>query len=174
MLVSVGSGNPVKIEAVRRVVEKIWPKCNVIGVKVSSGVSKQPKSEVEARKGALNRAKSALKKANADFGVGLEGAIRHVEKYGYFITPWCAVVNKDDVVSFGHGAAPLLPIKFKKEIFSGKELGTVIDEATGQVNLKHREGVFGLLTGNIVTRIMAYEHMVAFAFARFISPEFYE
>jgi inosine/xanthosine triphosphatase len=174
MLVAVGSTNPVKIEAVKRVVEKVWPGSKVVKIAVASGVSDQPRSEGEARRGALNRAKHALRNSNADFGVGLEGAIRHVPNHGYFITPWCAVINKTGIVSFSHGAAPILPDKFKKEIFLGKELGTVIDEATGQTGLKHREGVFGLLTKNIVTRVMAYEQMVAFAFTRFIAPEFYD
>lgn len=174
MLIAVGSVNPVKIEAVRRVVEKVWPGSKVVGVEVSSGVSNQPKSETEARKGAINRAKRAIKKSKADFGVGLEGAVRHVPGFGFFITPWCAVLDKEGVIGFGHGAAPLLPKKFEKAILSGKELGEVVDEVTGEKDTKKKMGAFGFLTMGVVTRVAAYEHMVAFAFARFIAPEFYE
>lgn len=174
MLIAVGSTNPVKIKAVKKVVKKAFGEVKVIGVSVPSGVFSQPRSEAEARRGALNRAKRVLYKAKSDFGVGLEGAIRKIGKYGYFITPWCAVVSKKGDVGFGHGAAPSLPRKLEKELLAGVELATVMDRESGLKNIKHKMGAFGLLTKGIVTRQMAYEQMVAFAFARFIAPEFYD
>ena len=63
MKIAVGSKNSAKLKAARTVVNKIFPrdKIKVIAVEVDSGVSKQPKSDDEAIKGAINRAKKPLK-----------------------------------------------------------------------------------------------------------------
>jgi inosine/xanthosine triphosphatase len=94
MKVAVGSENPIKIEAVRLAFNTVWPskKCEILGVKVSSGVADQPMTNKESVKGATNRAKSAIKALNADFGVGLEGGI---EKIGSVWLEWgyMAVIN---------------------------------------------------------------------------------
>lgn len=174
MTIAVGSTNPVKIEAVTRVVLKLFPHAKITGIEVSSGVSNQPKSEREAQKGALTRAKNALKQTHADFGIGIEGAIRNVPGIGYFITPWGAIVNKKGDTGFGHGASCMLPKKFEKELLAGVELATVMDRESGLRNIKHKMGAFGILTKGLVNRVDAYEQMVAFAFAPFISPQYYK
>ena len=55
MKIAVGSENPVKINAVKHAFKLVWPKkkWEVIGVKVTSGVSDQPMSDVESIKGQL-------------------------------------------------------------------------------------------------------------------------
>ncbi|RLG70112.1 MAG: inosine/xanthosine triphosphatase, partial [Candidatus Iainarchaeum archaeon] len=68
MLIAVGTTNPVKIEAVRSAIQKLWHNAKVQGIYAESGVSYQPKGDEEAIRGAINRAKSALEKLDADFG----------------------------------------------------------------------------------------------------------
>jgi inosine/xanthosine triphosphatase len=174
MQIAVGSTNPVKIEAVTRVVLKLFPRAKIISITVPSGVSDQPKSEKEAQKGAFTRAKNALEQTHSDYGIGIEGAIRKVSGIGYFITPWGAIVDNLGKVAYGHGASCMLPKKFEKELLAGVELATVMDRESGLKNIKHKMGAFGILTHGLVNRVDAYEQMVAFAFAPFISPKYYK
>ena len=71
-LISVGSKNPVKVNAVANVVKRIWPDAEVIGVDVPSGISEQPRTDEEAISGAENRAIAAMKQANVDLSRGAE------------------------------------------------------------------------------------------------------
>lgn len=61
MHIFVGSTNPVKINATKRAVAKVWPKATVEGIEVDSGVAVQPMSDEETRQGSSNRATLALK-----------------------------------------------------------------------------------------------------------------
>lgn len=174
MIVAVGSDNPVKVNAVKNVIRKIWPQSEVVSIKVSSGVSDQPIGTDETIQGALNRAQTACQKAQADFGVGLEGAVTEIKPYGYFNVPWCAVVSKTGKVGLGMGGGIEIPDDVKQEILKGRELGPVMDVKTGINEVKKKMGAIGLLTGGLVDRQQAYEIMLIFALAKFIRPDFYE
>jgi len=62
MIIAVGSKNPTKVNVVKKVFNKGFGNCTVIGVKVPSGVSDMPMCFDESFKGAKNRAKNAIKK----------------------------------------------------------------------------------------------------------------
>lgn len=176
MLFIVGSDNPVKINAVKNVVSKIWPDAKVDFVKVNSGVSGQPIGMEETIRGAVNRAKATLQhySGKADFGVGLEGGITNNDPYGHFNMPWCAVIDKNGHIGVGCAGAIEIPPELMSKILSGKELGEVMDEKTGIVNSKRKMGAIGILTGGLLDRQRAYEVMVIYALAKFIKPEFYQ
>src|SRR5437762_12274047 len=70
--VSVGSGNPVKVRAVREVFRALGLPARVRGVRVPTEVSDQP-FDHEAVRGAVNRAKAALREG--DLGVGIEAGL---------------------------------------------------------------------------------------------------
>lgn len=73
MKIAVGSTNPTKLNAVRTVVEQVWPAAELLPVAVPTGVSAMPMSDAECIAGARNRAKEARELTGATFGVGLEG-----------------------------------------------------------------------------------------------------
>eukprot|EP00753_Platysulcus_tardus_P013267 PLAT3648.3.p1 GENE.PLAT3648.3~~PLAT3648.3.p1 ORF type:complete len:225 (-),score=92.62 PLAT3648.3:162-836(-) len=90
--VAVGSGNPVKVQAVRSAFVLQFPDHDIVTLEyaVASGVPDQPVGETETRRGARNRAQAALEASRAhdgvepaaastledvDFAVGLEGGI---------------------------------------------------------------------------------------------------
>ncbi|MFQ6076893.1 MAG: DUF84 family protein, partial [Candidatus Bathyarchaeia archaeon] len=128
--VAVGSGNPVKVEAVRRAFSNYFRELEVLPVEVRSGVSGHPFGQ-DVVKGAVNRALKAQREADADFGVGLEGGT--VEYSGrVFNCGWCAVVDRGGGVHLGSsGWWECLPSVYD-ELRRGRELGEVIDEITGR------------------------------------------
>ncbi|OIP57106.1 MAG: hypothetical protein AUK12_05290 [Candidatus Levybacteria bacterium CG2_30_37_29] len=173
--VAVGSRNPVKIQAVKTAFEKVWPdeKWEVVGIEVSSSVSNQPMSDKESIKGARNRAKRALKKIKADFGVGIEGGLHKIGK-NWFDCGWLIVIDSSKKEGIGSTIRAHTPAKMMKHIFDGKELGEACDIIFNRKNVKQAEGQFGLLTNKHITRTSGYIDGVTIALARFIHPELYE
>jgi inosine/xanthosine triphosphatase len=170
--IAVGSTNPVKIAAVRNVVQRIWPAATVRGVEVAPGVSIQPLTDEEAIAGATNRAHAALAAATADLGVGVEGNTVDTAN-GMFTTAWVVVVAQDGVSSLGSSGRLLLPPAIAQAIRHGAELGPLMDQVAGEVNTKQRQGAVGILTHGLLTREQALETAVTYALARLVAPHFY-
>ena len=174
MIVVVGSDNPVKVAAAKAVFLKAWRSAKVIGVKVDSKVSHQPIGFGETIAGAINRAMAALKSdKKADFGVGLEGGVRKLGKYGVLEVPWACVLSKYGIMGIGAGPGLLLPKKIGQELLKGEELGPVLDRLTGIKDVKKKMGAFGIFTNGLIDRKMAYEVMIASALARFVGEKYY-
>jgi len=110
MKVAIGSKNPVKIKATKNVFKKVFGQVKVLSVEVKSGVSHTPSSFEEILKGAINRAKNALKETRADFGVGLEGGYEKI-KFGFFLSGAVAIVDKKGRIGISGGSRVLLPKK---------------------------------------------------------------
>lgn len=126
MKVAVGSTNPVKIEAVKDAFKKVWSekKWEVVGFAIPSGVSSQPKSDLESIKGATNRARGAFKKTKADYAVGLEGGLSKINNL-WFDTAWIVILNKKeeqgiDIKEYIKNIIPQLRLASSR---LGKEMG---------------------------------------------------
>lgn len=169
MLIAVGSTNPVKIEAVKEAFSIYFKNIKAIGIETDSKVSAMPYGDREAISGAINRAKGALKTGEADFGVGLEGAYRRVGKYGYFESPWFAIINKKGIVSLSGGGGFLIPENIVKEIKKGKELGEIMDKITGVANSKQKMGAIGFFTRGVIDRKHYYRDYIIMALIKFIN-----
>lgn len=169
MFVVVGSTNPVKIEAVKEAFITYFKDVKVIGIKTDSKVSAMPFGDKEAIRGALNRAKQALKNTQADFGVGLEGAYRKVSKYGYFESPWFAIIDKRGILSLAGGGGFPLPKNIVDQLLIGRELGDVIDEVSGVSNSKHKMGAIGYFTKGAIDRKLYYKNYIIMALTKFIN-----
>jgi len=172
MLIAIGSTNPCKIAAVKKIFLQIWPQAKFQAFEVDSGISSQPKGDQETIKGALNRARQALLKTKADFGVGIEGGVKKIGR-SLFTIAWCAIVNRKGEENLGGGLVMLLPLKVSQEIFKGGELGPVMDKITGIKEVKKKMGAVGILTKNLVDRTRAYENLVAYALVKFLNPRIY-
>lgn len=175
MKVAIGSTNFVKVKAVKDAFEKVWPnkKFKFIPTEVNSGVSRQPKSDLESIKGAKNRAKQSMKFNNADFGVGLEGGIHKIDGK-WFDSGWIVVIDKKGNEGIGCSVKMQTPDKMVK-LMNRKdlELGEVDDLIFKIKNSKQKEGHFGLMTRNILSRQEAYSHAVISALVRFINPDLF-
>jgi inosine/xanthosine triphosphatase len=172
MKVAVGSTNPVKVDAVHRMVARIWPEADVSPIAVSSGVGVMPQNDEETMAGARNRANAARQKANADLGVGLEGGV-HPEPLGLVLQGWVVIVDGNGREGVGSTARLPLPPIIARRVLAGEELGPVMDDLLNEHNVKQKGGAVGALTAGLVPRGDTFAIAVAYALAPFVSPEFY-
>ena len=170
--VVVGSTNPVKIAAVAAVLARCGSGASVDGIAVPSGVRDQPEGDAETIRGATQRAEAVLRATDADLAVGLEGGI--VEESGHMRTcAWAVVVARDGRTGVGGSLAMPLPDRVAALVREGVELGHAMDRVTGGHDTKRGAGAVGILTAGLVDRQRAYESLVAYALAPFLSPDFY-
>jgi inosine/xanthosine triphosphatase len=172
MKIAVGSNNPVKIDAVRSVVARVWPEADVLAVKVTSGVPAMPMSDADCLAGARNRARAAQAAASAALGLGLEGGV-NPEPAGLMLLGWVVAVDGQGREGVGGGARLPLPAAIAQRVLAGAELGPVMDELLGQENVKQKGGAVGALTSGLVLRKDTFALAVAYALAPFVSPRFY-
>jgi inosine/xanthosine triphosphatase len=171
-LVAIGSLNPVKIAAVRAVLTSRAPRATFTGAAVASSVPDQPFGDDDTIRGARTRAEAARRALDADLGVGIEGGCVDTPD-GMRTCAWAAVVDRSGRVGTGGSLAMPLPEAVARLVRGGTELGHAMDALVGQHNTKQGAGAVGILTDGIVDRQRAYETLVAYALAPFLTPEFW-
>jgi len=168
-VIAVGSTNPIKIAAVKAATVLCWPEATYFSAESSSGVSEQPWGDMETRRGAVNRARDALRDAReATLGVGLEGGLSESE-FGVMACAWCAVVDRTGRIGIGGSVNFLLPEVVARRVREGWELGPAMDALSGIPDSKKKMGAVGILTNGLLDRQAAYEHIVKLALAPFLS-----
>ena len=171
MKVVVASHNPVKTAASQAAFEALLPKAtlDVRGVAVESGVSDQPTSDEETRRGARNRANNAsASEPDADYWVGLEGGIEVVEEQ-LMAFAWIAIRDRDGRISDARSATLPLPAAVKALIDQGLELGDANDRVFATLNSKQGGGAYGLLTDGLYTRESVYTQTAVLALLPFVN-----
>jgi inosine/xanthosine triphosphatase len=155
--IAIGTTNPAKIAAVQAVFSH--EHYLFVPTTVSSDVAAQPFSDEETRLGAVNRAKNALAKEQADIGIGLEGGVVKTND-GLWVCNWGALVDRNGIVVSAGGARIPLPAEVAEGVMSGRELGDVMDEYTGKRNIRKKEGAIGIFTNGYVNRTDMFIHIV--------------
>lgn len=171
MNVVVASKNPVKIEASRAAFAALLPDADLqmSSISVESGVSDQPTSDEETRRGAKNRAANARDiSPDADFWVGLEGGIEVVEEQ-LIAFAWMAVLGSNGQLSSARSATLPLPPSVWKLIDAGLELGEANDRVFATANSKQGGGAYGLLTDGLYTRESVYTQTLVLALLPFVN-----
>ncbi|GAD90188.1 non-canonical purine NTP phosphatase [Vibrio halioticoli NBRC 102217] len=168
--VVVASLNPAKIKAVESAFSEVFPEqaFSFVGVSVDSGVSDQPMSNAETKRGAQTRvdnAKQAI--SDAQFYVGLEAGIEDNATFA-----WMIIESKQDIESEQkHGesrsSSLMLPSKVLDLITQGKELGDAMDEVYSTINIKQKGGAIGILTNNRLSRSSVYHQALILALIPF-------
>jgi inosine/xanthosine triphosphatase len=172
-IIAVGSTNPVKVEAVRTVIQRVWPRVELMPLSVASGVSAMPMSDAECLAGARTRAANARLETGADLALGLEGGV-NPEPAGLMLHGWVVALDQNGRVGVGGSARIPLPESIAERILAGEELGPVMDHILGQSNVKQKGGAVGALTGGLVLRMETFAVAVAYALAPFVSPSLYQ
>ena len=106
--VAVGSTNPVKLGAVRAVLQHFAPSIRVEGIAVASGVPDQPLGDAQTIEGATNRAHAARAALDADLGVGIEGGVVETAA-GMRTCAWAVVATRDGAAHVGGSLSMPLP-----------------------------------------------------------------
>jgi inosine/xanthosine triphosphatase len=171
MDVAVGSGNPVKRDAVAAAL----PGAAVDAVPVESGVSEQPWGDDETIEGAANRAERALARETAangryDLAVGLEGGVAERTDDLYLVM-WAAATDGERV-EVGAGPRLRLPDDVASRLEDGDELGPVMDDLLDTTGVAENEGAAGVLTDGITDRTEALRTAAAGALGPFVTEHY--
>ena len=169
--VAVGSTNPVKVAAVRAVLARVRPEIVVESIFVASDVPEQPWGDEETIRGARTRAERALAATDAELGVGLEGGLVEQGDGSLRTCAWAVVASLDGGVSIGGSLAMPLPPAVAAAVRDGLELGHAMDRVTRGHNTKHNAGAVGILTAGLIDRQRAYEAILTYALAPWLSAE---
>jgi inosine/xanthosine triphosphatase len=173
LTVALGSLNPVKLAATRAAVGRVFPLATVASVDVQSSGPAQPIGDDAAAAGALERADGARRVGDADYGIGLEGGVRQLPGGGWGVCAWAAVVDGDGRVALGGGPIVPLPASAADQVLAGEELGSVMDRLVGAPDTRKGAGAYGILTGGLLDRTMAFEQALLVALTQFVRPEAY-
>jgi inosine/xanthosine triphosphatase len=171
--IAVGSTNPVKLSAVRAVLAPLAPRAKIDSVAVASTVSDQPFGDDETIRGALARASAARDALGAELGIGIEGGVVEQADGEMRTCAWAVVVDAHGRSGVGGSLAILLPRRVAQMIRSGLELGHAMDQLVGEHDTKRGKGAVGILTADLVDRQRAYEVLVTYALAPFLTPQLY-
>ncbi len=157
--IAIGTMNKAKTKAVETITLQFWEDATFIHKNVESGVSEQPFSNEETRRGAINRARNTQQLTDADYSFGLEGGVEEIDGIMYCVN-WGAVVLRNGTVYSAAGAAFMLPEEIAIELRAGQELGPVMDRYTNTKNIRHHAGAVGIFTNGLVDRKAMFEHIV--------------
>jgi len=169
--VGVGTDNPVKVRAVRRVIESLSLRARVRGVRVRTEVPEQPFGD-EALQGAMNRAKAAI--GTGDFGVGIEaGLVWSPLISDYFDVQYAAIVDRAGQITVGHGPGFTYPPRVLENVKAGRSVGKAMARLTGIRDIGSKEGAIGYLTERRLDRDALTESAVLMAMVPRIRRELY-
>ncbi len=173
IIVCVGSENKVKINAVENVFSKLFRQVLVKGINVETKVPEQP-MEKDVIDGAMERAKASATE-ECDFGVGIEAGLffnKSIQRY--FDVQYCAVIDKSNRMSLGHGSGFCYPPEIIEVVKRKKTISQAIEERYGIKDVGSKEGAVGYLSKGMLNRTKLTEQAVLMAMIPRIRRELYE
>lgn len=185
--IALGSDRAAKIMAVRASVARIatvdpaWGNANVVARRVETSIPAMPLTDWQLMQGARERALAARdslhgRRLEADLYVGLEGGFHSVSIEGEwhtFLRGW-AYATDGEQGAFGAAPSISVPPDIVRSVVEGRrELGAVIDEIAGGRDIRSKQGTWGILSRDLVTRSMSFEVALIAAFAPFYNPRLY-
>ena len=185
--IALGSDRAAKIMAVRASVARIaaidsaWAEANVVARAVTTNIPAMPLNDWQLMQGARERALAVRdslrsRRIDADIYVGLEGGFHSISIEGEwhtFLRGW-AYATDGEKGSFGAAPSISVPPAIVKSVIEGRrELGLVIDEVSGGRDVRSRQGAWGVLSRDLVTRSLSFELALIAAFAPFYNAALY-
>ena len=181
MKISIGSTNPAKIDATKVAFKQIKnfkdSKYDIAKIDYESceikipELNNTPNTINEMIRGAQIRASSSLTRLQADLGVGLEGGI-YTNEFGTFLTAYAVIISTSAKIGIGTAPALKLPSEWVLSTDKSFELGTYVDQLTGQTNyVKQNKGAIGILTNNVITRQDSLASAVICAYYSLLNEE---
>src|SRR5436190_14107317 len=185
--IALGSDRAAKIMAVRASIARVaeiapaWRDAHVVARSVKTNAPAMPLTDWELMQGARERALAVRdilvqQTLEADLYVGLEGGFHSISidgEWHTFLRGW-AYVTDGERGSFGMSPSISVPDAIVKDVIGGKrELGIVIDEVAGARDVRSKQGAWGILSRDLLTRAMSFEAALIAAFAPFYNPQLY-
>ncbi|MDT4953480.1 MAG: inosine/xanthosine triphosphatase [Acidobacteriota bacterium] len=187
MIIALGSDRAAKIMAVRAAVARIsdvdarWSEATITARAVETDTPAMPLTDWELMHGARFRAEAVREQLqkeglSAELYVGLEGGFHSTcvdDEWHTFLRGW-AYVSDGSRGYFGASPSVSVPHSIADMVIDGKrELGVVIDEVAGEHDVRSRQGAWGVLSRDLLTRSMSFEAALIAAFAPFYNPKLY-
>src|SRR5258705_13023812 len=163
------------------VIDRGWAEVNVVARQVTTTFPAMPLPDWQLMQGARERALAVRdslrsRRLEADIYVGLEGGFHSISIEGEwhtFLRGWAYATNGQRS-AFGAAPSISVPPAIVKEVVDGRrELGLVIDDVTAGHDVRSRQGAWGVLSRDLVTRSMSFELALIAAFAPFYNPRLY-
>ena len=163
-------------------IDPSWSEANVVARAVQTNVPAMPLTDWQLMQGARERALAVRdllrgQRLEAEIYVGLEGGFHSISIEGEWHTFLRGWAYATDGRRGRFGAAPSIsvPDSIVKSVIEGRrELGLVIEEATGKRDVRSRQGAWGVLSRDLVTRSMSFELALIAAFAPFYNADLYK
>jgi inosine/xanthosine triphosphatase len=186
--IALGSDRAAKIMAVRASIARVatidadWTNANVVARRVETSGPAMPLTDWQLMEGARERALAVRdslhsRRLEADIYVGLEGGFHSVSiggEWHTFLRGWAYATDGAQKSAFGAAPSIAVPPAIVKSVVEGRrELGTVIDEFTGGRDIRSKQGTWGVLSRDLVTRSMSFELALIAAFAPFYNAKVY-
>ena len=193
--IALGSDRAAKIMAVRAGIARVaeiepeWAAIKLVARKVETGMPAMPLTDWELMQGARERALAVCEllkrqRLEADLYLGLEGGFHSISvdsEWHTFLRGWVYVTDGTTDAASGRargyfGATPSIsvPESIRKSVIEGKrELGLVIDQVAGARDVRSRQGAWGVLSRDLITRSLSFELALIAAFAPFYNPALY-
>ena len=161
--------------------DQAWGEINVVARAVETNIPAMPLTDWQLMQGARERALAVRdvlrsRRLDAEIYVGLEGGFHSISIEGEwhtFLRGW-AYATDGKTACFGSSPSITVPNALARKVIEGrKELGLVIDEVSGKRDVRSREGAWGVLTRDLVTRSMSFEVALIAAFAPFYNSKMY-
>lgn len=191
--IALGSTRQAKVEALQNALRRIadvdetWRGAEVLAREVETSAPAMPLTDEELMLGARLRAEAVQRRLleeavgvvefGAQYYVGLEGGFHSVTVDGgretFFLRGWAYITNGERGY-YGSGPSVVVPGVIVKRVVEGnRELGIVIDEVAGEHDVRSRQGAWGLLSRELLTRAMSFESALIAAFAPFYNASMY-
>jgi len=162
-------------------IDSSWAEARVLARAVETTAPAMPLNDWELMQGARERALAVrdqlrAQRLDAEIYVGLEGGFHSISIEGEwhtFLRGW-AYATDGKTGTFGGTPSISVPAILAKKVIEGRrELGLVIDEVAGIQDVRSRQGAWGILSRELVTRSMSFEVALIAAFAPFYNKEIY-
>lgn len=186
--IAVGSVRSAKLLAVRAACAHIsevdpgWNRAEIVARAVETDAPAMPLTDSQLMRGARDRA-LALRKllrqegVSAHLYVGLEGGFHTVTLDGErhtFLQGW-AYATDGKRGHFGISPSVTVPEHIVRAVVVGRrELGEVIDEVAGERDVRSKQGAWGVISKELLTRAQSFEFALVAALAPFYNAELFK
>ena len=159
-----------------------WAEANVVARAVNTNAPAMPLTDWELMQGARERALAVRgllrgRRLEAEMYVGLEGGCHSISIEGEwhtFLRGWAYATDGKNG-AFGASPSITVPDALAKQVIEGRRgLGLVIDDVSGKRDTRSREGAWGVLSRDLITRSLSFELALIAAFAPFYNPDLYQ